>query len=63
MSPEMGSMLVEQVVPRLLAAVCAVPATGHKDTEELLADMMANAAKMIDSAERAGPAIYPTHYR
>ena len=54
MSPETGTMLVEEVVPRLRAAVCAVPKTGADDEEELLADMTANAAKMIDSADKAG---------
>jgi len=54
MSPEMGSMLVNDVVPRLRAAAPHVPATGHEDAGEILADMTANAAKMMDSAERAG---------
>ena len=54
MSPQMGDMLVRDVVPRLRAAASSVPAIGHEDREELVADMTANAAKMIDSAERAG---------
>ena len=59
MSPEMGSMLVNDVVPRLRAAAPFVPATGHEDTEEILADMTANAARMMDSAERAGKKFSP----
>jgi hypothetical protein len=54
MSPKMGDMLVSDVVPRLRAAASSVAAIGHEDREELVADMTANAAKMIDSAERAG---------
>ena len=54
MSPQMGDMLVRDVVPRLRAAASSVPAIGHEDREELVADMTANAAAMIDSAERAG---------
>jgi len=54
MSPKMGDMLVRDVVPRLRAAASSVPAIGHEDREELVADMTANAAAMIDSAERVG---------
>ncbi|MDA0765374.1 MAG: hypothetical protein O3A92_00925 [Verrucomicrobia bacterium] len=57
MSPEMGNLLIDEVVPRLRAAlpsVPSVPSVGHEDREELLADMTANAAKMMDSAEKAG---------
>lgn len=54
MSPQMGDMLVNEVVPRLRAAASSVPAVGSDDNEELLADMTATAAAMIDSAEKAG---------
>ena len=54
MSPEMGNLLIDEVVPRLRAALPSVPSVGHEDREELLADMTANAAKMMDSAEKAG---------
>jgi hypothetical protein len=54
MSPQMGDILVNDVVPRLRATASSVPAIGHEDREELLADMTANAAKMMDSAEKAG---------
>jgi hypothetical protein len=59
MSPMMGEMLVHEVVPRLRAALPSVPAVGHEDREELLADMTANAAKMMDSAEKAGKKFSP----
>ena len=59
MSPEAGSMLVNDVVPRLRAAASYVPATGHEDAGEILADMTATAAKMMDSAERAGKKFTP----
>jgi hypothetical protein len=54
MSPQMGDLLVNDVVPRLRATASSVAAIGHEDREELLADMTANAAKMMDSAEKAG---------
>ena len=54
MSPQMGDMLVQEVAPRLRSAASSVPAVGHEDREELVADMTANAAAMMDSAERAG---------
>jgi hypothetical protein len=50
----MGTMLVNEVVPRLRAAASSVPAVGSDDKEEILADMTATAAVMMDSAERAG---------
>jgi len=59
MSPEAGSMLVNDVVPRLRAAAPYVPTTGHEDAGEILADMTATAAKMMDSAERAGKRFTP----
>jgi len=50
----MGEVLINDVVPRLRAAASSVPVVGHEDREEILADMTATAAAMIDSAERAG---------
>ena len=54
MSPTLGTMLVDDVIPRLRANLRSVPALGHEDHEELLADMTANAAKMMVSAEKSG---------
>lgn len=54
MSPAMGTMLVEKVVPRLRAAARTVPRTGADDEEEIAADMTVQAVKMMESAERAG---------
>jgi hypothetical protein len=54
MSPTLGTMLVDDVIPRLRANVRSVPAVGHEDSEEILADMTANAAKMMVSAEKSG---------
>jgi len=59
MSPTLGTMLVDEVVPRLRAKVRSVPAVGHEDDEELLADMTANAAKMMVSAEKSGKRFTP----
>jgi hypothetical protein len=47
-------MLLNKVVPRLRAAAPSVPKVGAEDNEEIVADMTANAATMIDSAEKAG---------
>ena len=52
-------MLVNEVVPRLRATVRSVPPIGHEDAEELLADMTANAAKMMASAEKSGKQFTP----
>jgi len=52
-------MLVNEVLPRLRAAASSVPAVGSDDNEELLADMTATAAAMMDSAERAGKKFTP----
>jgi len=59
MTPKMGTLLVDEVVPRLRAATSSVPAVGSDDHEELLADMTATAAAMIHSAEKAGKKFTP----
>ena len=59
MSPEMGMMLVNDVLPRLKAAANSVPKTGADDDEELTADMTLNAARMMMSAEQAGKSFTP----
>ena len=59
MSPQMGTLLVDEVVPRLRAAASSVPVVGSDDREELLADMTATAAAMMHSAEKAGKKFTP----
>ena len=54
MSPQMEEMLVKEVVPRLRAAARTVPKVGHEDDEEIAQDATLMAARMMDSAERAG---------
>ena len=61
MNTTMGTMLTDEVVPRLRANVRSVSAVGHEDAEELLADMTANAAKMMVSAEQSGRRFTPVH--
>jgi hypothetical protein len=55
MSPQAGSILLEQVVPRLRSAIPrAVRCVGAEDHEELIQDGTAIAAKMLHNAEAAG---------
>lgn len=60
MSPQAGWILQEEVVPRLRAAiprtVCHV---GSEDTEELIQDATAIAAKMLHNVEVAGKKVTP----
>ncbi len=65
MSPMMEDMLVRKVVPRLRRAAHSVPRIGHEDDEEIAQDAALMAARMMDSAERAGRTITAgkiTHY-
>ena len=59
MSPTMGMMLVNDVVPRLRAAAHSVPKVGSDDDEEIAADMTVQAARMMESAEKAGRTFGP----
>jgi len=54
MSPMMGSMLVKEVVPRLRNAARSIPKIGCEDDEEIVQDATLVAARMMDSAEKAG---------
>jgi hypothetical protein len=60
MSPEAGLLLVDEIVPRILAAVGrgSVKPVGSEDREEVAADCVAMAAGMLDSAEAAGKPLY-----
>ncbi len=60
MSPQAGYLLQEEVVPRLRSAVPhAVRCVGCEDAQELIQDGTAMAARMLDSAERAGKRFTP----
>jgi len=54
MSPMMSEMLVHEVVPRLRNAARTIPKVGHEDDEEIIQDATLMAARMMDSAEKAG---------
>ena len=54
MSPMMDEMLVGEVIPRLRSAVRSIPKIGCEDDEEIIADATLVAARMMDSAEKAG---------
>ena len=54
MSPMMDAMLVNEVVPRLRNVARTIPKIGHEDDEEIIQDCTLQAARMMDSAEKAG---------
>ena len=54
MSPMMEEMLVNEVVPRLRAVARSIPKIGSEDDEEIVQDATLVAARMMDSAEKAG---------
>ena len=57
MSPMMEEMLVHEVVPRLRNVARTIPKVGHEDDEEIIQDCTLQAARMMDSAEKAGHSI------
>jgi hypothetical protein len=55
MSPESGTLLLEEIAPRLRSAIPrVVTPVGAEDNEELVQDAVFTAARMLDSVERAG---------
>ena len=55
MSPQAGWLLVNEIVPRLKSSIStSVRPVGCEDTEELIQDGTAIAAKMLHSAEAQG---------
>jgi DNA-directed RNA polymerase specialized sigma24 family protein len=50
----MDEMLVHEVVPRLRNAARSIQKVGHEDDEEIIQDATLMAARMMDSAEKAG---------
>jgi len=54
MSPMLNEMLVNEVVPRLRHAARTISKVGHEDDEEIAQDATLMAARMMDSAEKAG---------
>ena len=54
MSPQAGSVLLEQIAPRLKAAVPYIKPVGSEDPQELYQDGLCMAAKLLDANERNG---------
>ena len=60
MSPQSGTILLEQIAPRLRAVIPkAVKTVGAGDTEELLQDAMTIAAQMLHRVEETGKKVTP----
>jgi hypothetical protein len=50
----LNEMLVNEVIPRLRNAARSIPKIGCEDDEEIVQDCTLQAARMMDSAEKAG---------
>jgi len=59
MSPQAGFILTDQVAPRLRAIIPRIKTVGAEDTEELLQDALAVAAKMLHDLEERGKTVTP----
>ena len=60
MSPQAGYLLQDQVVPRLQSAIPKVVlCIGSEDTQELIQDSIAMAAKMLHNTEQANKTVTP----
>ncbi|TSA29863.1 MAG: hypothetical protein D4R65_14400 [Verrucomicrobiaceae bacterium] len=59
MSPKAGFVLLDQIEPRLRATMPHIRGVGSEDTEELLQDAMAVAAKMLHDLEERGKEVTP----
>ena len=61
MSPAAGLMLVQEIVPRIQAAVPrTVKPIGAEDFREIVADTIVLAANMVESCEVRGRPLYPS---
>jgi hypothetical protein len=63
MSPQLGEVLTNQVVPRLRHAARTIPKVGCEDDEEIVQDATLMAARMMISAETAGQFPRPSSRR
>jgi len=59
MSPKAGFILLDQIEPRLRATMPYIRGVGSEDTEELLQDALAVAAKMLHDLEERGKEVTP----
>ena len=58
MSPESGTMLLEEIAPRLRSVIPhCVKTVGAEDSEELVQDAIYAAARMLESVERNGKTV------
>lgn len=58
MSPEAGTLLLEEIAPRLRSVIPKVVyPVGAEDAEELVQDAVVTAAKMLQSVEHAGKTV------
>ena len=61
MSPAAGLMLVNEIVPRIQAALPrSVMPVGADDIGELIQDTVCSAAQMLDAAEQSGQPLHPS---
>ena len=59
MSPQAGWLLVNEILPRLRAVPLVAHCVGAEDPEELIADSICHAARILHSAEKRGKKITP----
>ena len=59
MSPHAGFILMEEIAPRLRNIIPNIKPVGAEDTEELLQDAVAVAAKMLHDLEQRGKTVTP----
>ena len=59
MSPQAGTLLLEEVAPRLKVTISRLPQVGADDPEEMYQDGLAIAAQMLHSAEQNGKEVTP----
>ena len=60
MNQQSGAILLDEIVPRLRSVIPhCVKTVGAEDSEELVQDAIANAAKMLESVERQGKTVTP----
>ena len=60
MSPQAGTVLLEQIAPRLKSAVRYIKPVGAEDKDELYQDGLCMAAHLLDANERNGKQVPPS---
>ena len=59
MSPQAGFALMDEIAPRLRNIIPNIKPVGAEDTDELLQDALAVAAKMLHDLEQRGKTVTP----